>query len=134
MKGLKRLEQPFQSPTVADFAALASHPTLEDLQLNYVDDQGLAELSRLPALKFLHLNQPQCKAKGLEQLAKASKLERLALMNGGVLKEYGPAEVAALEKLTQLKNLSVFGVPFDQAAIQQIRQSLSKQTQIQIGR
>jgi hypothetical protein len=39
---------------------------------------------------------------------------------------YGPAEAAALEKLTQLKQLSVFGVTLDPMSIAQITQAMPK--------
>lgn len=131
MQELKKLEQPFQALLAAHLAPLRSHPSLEEFQLNKVDDDALAELAQLPALKALHLNEPLCKAKGLEQLAKASKLERLSLMNGSVLREYGAAEAAAFAKLTQLKELNVYGAALDNSSVDKIRQSLPK-TRVQI--
>lgn len=133
MSTLKKLEQPFQALTAEHLAPLRRNPTLEEFQLTKVDDDALAELAQVPALKVLHLNDPQCKAKGLEKLAQASKLERISLMNGGVLREYGAAEGAALEKLTQLKQLNIFGTSLDQTSIDRIRQALPR-AQVQILR
>ena len=130
--GLKRIEQFFQSPTAAHLAPLRQQSALEELQLNKVDDEVLGALSQL-SLRSLHVNEPLCKAKGLQQLAKASKLERLTLLNGNTLREYGPDEAAALEKLTQLKQLNIYGTSLDPPSIMQIKQALAK-TQVQIVR
>ena len=133
MSGLKKLELPYsQAITAAQLKALRIHPTLEEYQLSKVDDEPLAELAQASALKSLYVNEPLFKAKGLEKLAKASKLEKLTLINGGELRSYGPDEAAALEKLTQLKQLSVYGTSLDQASIGRIRQALPK-TNVQIG-
>jgi hypothetical protein len=133
ISGLKKLEQPFQALTAAHLVPLRIHPTLEELQLNKADDDALAELAQFARLKVLHLNEPLCKAKGLEQLAKAAKLERITLVNGGTLREFGPAEADALAKLTQLKQLNVFGTSLDQAAIDKIKQAMPKAS-VQIAR
>jgi hypothetical protein len=131
--GLKRIEQFFQSPTAAHLAPLRKQSTLEELQLNKVDDEALGALAQLTSLKSLHINEPFCKAKGLEQLAKASNLERLTLLNGNTLREYGADEAAALEKLTQLKQLNIFGTSLDPPSIVRIKETLAK-TQVQIVR
>jgi hypothetical protein len=125
MPVLKKIEQPFGSATTgAHLKQLRNHPTLEEFQLNKLDDESLAELAQVAALKSLHINEPLFNAKGLEKLAKASKLERLTMLNGGALREYGADEAAALEKLTQLKQLNIFGTSLDQTSIESIRQAL----------
>lgn len=133
MPELRRIEQNFGSLSAAHLAPLRGHPTLADFQLVQIGDEALAELSKVPALKNLSINQPLCRAKGLEHLAKASNLENLNLMHGEAVKDYGDDEVAALQKLTQLKHLNVFGAPLDQASIDKIKQALPK-TNVQIMR
>lgn len=91
----------------AGLAVLKELPTLEYLDLDTATtDVGLKDLAQIPNLRWLRLRTGRIWGRGLRELARAPRLERLCLWGDKGLTD---RLVGNLESLTQLKSLTLWG-------------------------